>query len=180
MNENSTKMWDIKKLYNQNTFPDDDNSLGYAIDVYQESINKTFKEYLVNFEFLTRVLENYGFIKITTEEAEQLGFPQSVGSFGDLFDNMEERIESERINKNDIGKALNMSVNEKTISFLNNYFIYKKVRNTDAKQLTNQILNVTRHEEGQSKSDSDELRKNIQQPKKRQVKKYKKKLKLPK
>ena len=35
-------------------------SLGYAIGVYQESINKTFKEYLVNFNYFVRMMENYG------------------------------------------------------------------------------------------------------------------------
>ena len=88
MNDNDTKMWDIKKLYNQTTFPDDETSLGYPIDVYQESINKTFKEYLVNFDFLTRVLENYGFVPITIEEANSIGFPKAIGSFEELFDVM--------------------------------------------------------------------------------------------
>ena len=41
----------FKKLYDNKTFPNDSMSLGYKIDVYQESINKTFSEYLVNFDF---------------------------------------------------------------------------------------------------------------------------------
>ena len=34
--------------------------------------------------------------------------------------------------KHDYGRAMRMSANERTISFLNNYFIYKKVRSVDA------------------------------------------------
>ena len=50
-------------------------SLGYAIDVFQESIGKTFREYLVNFEYLDRVMTNYGFARLTADEAKDLGPP---------------------------------------------------------------------------------------------------------
>ena len=55
------KIWEIKKQYSQTTFENNASSLGYKIDVYQESINKVFSEYLVNYDYLTRLLENYGF-----------------------------------------------------------------------------------------------------------------------
>jgi len=55
--------------------------LGYAIDIYQETINKTFREYLVNFNYLNRILENYGFVKLTSDELKELGLNNSVGSF---------------------------------------------------------------------------------------------------
>ena len=51
MSKENTKMWDVKKLYASNEFNDDESSLGYKIDVYQESINKTFSEYRVNLTF---------------------------------------------------------------------------------------------------------------------------------
>tara|TARA_B100000902_G_scaffold398684_1_gene466395 strand:+ start:281 stop:3685 length:3405 start_codon:yes stop_codon:yes gene_type:complete len=180
LNENETKMWDIKKLYSQNEFPNDENSLGYPVDVYQESINKTFREYLVNFEFFTRVLENYGFVPITTQEANSMGFPQAIGSFEDLFDNMMDDIHNNKLKKFNVGKAYNLTSNEKIISFLNNYFIYKKVRNPNAKEITDNILNITEQEAELSKNQNDELQKTQDKPKTRQVKKYKKKLKLPK
>ena len=56
-----TKIYEITKQYNDTGFPEDETSLGYSIDVYQESINKVFREYLVNFKYLQRILENYGF-----------------------------------------------------------------------------------------------------------------------
>ena len=58
MSKENTKMWDIKKLYDNEEFLDDESSLGYKIDVYQESINKTFSEYLVNFDYLTQHLKH--------------------------------------------------------------------------------------------------------------------------
>ena len=112
----------------------------------KESINKTFREYLVNFEFFTRVLENYGFVPITTQEANAMGFPQAIGSFEDLFDNMMDDIHNNKLKKFNIGKAANLSANEKIISFLNNYFIYKKVRNPNAKEITDNILNIPEQE----------------------------------
>ena len=92
-------MWDIKKLYTSNEFNDDETSLGYKIDVYQESINKTFSEYLVNFDFLAQSLETYGFVPAPVNEVKQMGFTKSVGSFRDLSINMQEEIERKQINK---------------------------------------------------------------------------------
>jgi len=180
MNENDTKMWDMKKLYNKSTFPDDESSLGYPIDIYQESINTTNTEYLVNFDFFTRILENYGFVPLSDNEAQRIGFSKSIGTFDSLFDIMKEDIESGKIDKTDVGKAINMSVNEKTISFLNNYYIFKKVRNPNAKEITDRILNITAEQTKLDEDETSELQKTIKPKKKREVKKYKKKLKLPK
>ena len=73
-----------------------------------------------------------------------------------------------------------MSVNEKTISFLNNYYIFKKVRNPNAKEITDRILNITAEQTKLDEDETTELQKTIKPKKKREVKKYKKKLKLPK
>lgn len=182
MNSNNTKMWSVTKLYNNTTFADDESSLGYPVNVYQESINKTFKEYLVNFNFLTRELENFGFVPITDAEANNLGFPKGIGSFESLYDIMEQNIHNNRIKKKNIGKAANMTIKEKKISFLNNYFIYKKIRNPNAKEITNTKLNISSHQEDLDGNESKSLGDTRTQPriKKRIVKKYKKKLTLPK
>ena len=90
---------DVKKQYSSEVFQDDESSLGYQIDVYQESINKTFSEYLVNFEFLEKELEHYGFVKVNKFEAKKMGFRKAVGSFKDLFDMMEEDIHLRKIHK---------------------------------------------------------------------------------
>jgi len=76
-------------MYDQTGFPDDELSVGYAINVFQESINKVFREYLVNFNYLVQLMEDYGFILITKEEANQMHLPDSTGMFNDLFTMME-------------------------------------------------------------------------------------------
>ena len=72
VNTEGVKMWEIRKRYNNGEFNNDISCLGYRIDVYQESINKTFAEYLVNYEYLMRVLENYGFTLLNRDEARNI------------------------------------------------------------------------------------------------------------
>ena len=69
--KNDVKIWEVTKKYSFDEYNDED-CFGYGIDVYQESINKTFREYLVNFDYLTRVLENYGFVLLTKDELKTI------------------------------------------------------------------------------------------------------------
>ena len=137
------KMWEITKRYDRASFPATVASLGYAIDVFQESIGKTFREYLVNFEYLDRVMTNYGFARLTADEAKDLGLPASRGSFRELFGDLQEEVKRRPSSKNEYGAALNLSDAEKTISFLNNYFVYKKTHDVDARAVANSQQGVT-------------------------------------
>jgi hypothetical protein len=130
--EDGIKIWEVKKQYSSETFEDDITCLGYKIDVFQESINKTFSEYLVNYDYLNRVMEDYGFKLITREEARAIGVPEGSGLFSELFMNMEEEVKRVRAKEKDYGTALKMNSFEKKISFLNRYFVYKKIRNVNA------------------------------------------------
>ena len=127
--KNDKKIWEVTKKYSNEFYEDDESCIGYAIDVYQETINKTFREYLVNFKYLTRLLENYGFVLLSKEEIKTLDLPGSIGYFDELFAYMELEFKKDKRLRNKIGNALNMSKEEKQISFLNKYFIFKKVRN---------------------------------------------------
>jgi hypothetical protein len=118
-------------MYNKTGFPDDEQSLGYNISIYQESINKTFVEYLVNFDYFIREMENYGFVIVPTEDATHINLPSGTGMFSDLFKQMEDEIEKNPNMKNDVGQALHMTPEEKRISFMNRYFVFKKVRNVN-------------------------------------------------
>jgi len=139
--EDGNKLLEITKRYNELDFPEDSSSLGYKIDVLQESINKTFPEFLVNFKYLTRMLENYGFVPLSKEEAIQLNLPASGGSFSELFQKMKDEIKRTPRNESLYKEAMNMTAGERKISFLNRYFIYKKVRNVDADKLAANLLN---------------------------------------
>ena len=140
------KIWQITKLYDSASFEDDETCLNYAIDVYQDSINKSFTEYLVNYTYFTRVMSNYGFEPLTRDEAKRLGFQEGIGSFEQLYNSMQEELRRNKNAKNEYGMAQHMTVNEKQISFYNNYFLFKKVRNVDSKTVFNALTNKTQYE----------------------------------
>lgn len=125
---NGKKIWEVTKLYENSDFKDDSSSIGYTIDVYQESINKSFPEYLVNYDYFTNLLEKHGFKLLTSTELKEHNLPSSLDSFESLFNKLEEETKNGIKKKSEIGSSLDMNPLEKQISFLNNYFIYKKVR----------------------------------------------------
>ncbi len=179
--KNENKMWEIKKMYDKDNFPNDENSLGYAIDVWQESINKYFTEYLVNFEYFKHLMKIYGFDMLTKEQSNELGFEKSIGPFKDLFNMMNDDIENNIIKKNDVGTAFKMTENEKSVSFLNNYFIFQKKRDVDAKNIFNMHVQADLHKKFQEEQEQEEKEPSPAViPIKRKVKKLKHKMKLPK
>jgi hypothetical protein len=145
--EKKNKLLEINKQYDKDTFSDDISCLGYTINIFQESINKTFKEYLVNFTYFTSILENYGFVQLTSEEANKIGFSSSVGSFSDMFDLMNTEIKKDSRKKNDYGIAYKMTSQQKQISFLNKYFIFKKIRNVDINDIKTNLTKIDKYEE---------------------------------
>jgi hypothetical protein len=138
--KNEHKVYEVTKLYDQTGFPAEEMSLGYPINVYQESINKVFREYLVNFEYFTRIMEDYGFILITKEEAVSMNLPDGTGLFSELFNQMQLEMKHNRTRNQEYGTALYMSAEERRISFMNRYFVFKKVRSVDAKKMSDIIL----------------------------------------
>ena len=141
-----TKIWAMTKGYSQATMEDNVSCLGYPIDVFQETIGKSFREYLVNFDYLTRIMENYGFVLPSADEVSALHLPKASGSFSELFNKMENTAKTTKL-RLEVGQALQMSPEEKQISFYNRYFVFKKVRNVDAEQLTLAALDETKLEE---------------------------------
>jgi hypothetical protein len=114
----------VQKKYSQTGFVGDETSVGYAINVYQESINKYATEFLVNFNYLVRLMENYGFNLLTNEEAKHYGFPSGSGLFSELYAQMKME-----------GNPIEMTEKEKEISFLNRYFIFRKTHDVNAEKI---------------------------------------------
>jgi hypothetical protein len=114
--------------------------------VYQDSINQLITEYLVNFDYLDSVLDNYGFKLIDREEAMSLGLPEGSGLFSELFMNMMEEIKKNKNKSKDYGEAINMSEYEKKISFLNRYFVYKKIAHVNAEKVSIELMEETMSE----------------------------------
>jgi hypothetical protein len=133
---NGTRVWQVTKAYTATEFPDDETCVGYAIDVYQESINKTFREYLVNFNYLKRLMANFGFEVVPRDDAlKDLGLPDGTGMFEQLHAQMMARIKQTPALAADLGDAPDMRDYERRISFYNRYFVFKKVRSIDNAEL---------------------------------------------
>jgi len=112
--QNRKKIWSIKKKYNQTEFNNDDSSLGLMVSVFQETINKDFDEYLVNFNYFIECMNQYGFEPEKKMPGTDL---PGIANFKVIYDYMSK------------GTKINMSEEEKEISFLNKYFVFKKTRN---------------------------------------------------
>lgn len=138
--KNEKLIFQLIKQYDFKTFDDNESCLGYAIDVFQDSINNTITEYLVNFEYLKIVMEHFGFVLIDELEAQTMQLNSGITNFGDAFKTMEAFMKINPSEKKYIGNALKLSKEEMFISFLNNYFIFKKVRNIETVEREEAII----------------------------------------
>lgn len=134
------KVWEIIREYDSDIFEDEESSLGYKISVFQESIGQQLTEYLVNYDYLTRIMEDYGFVLLTREEAKQIGIPNGTGMFSELFNKLSQEIIRDPSKGLEYGDAPLMKDYEQQISFLNRYFIYKKIRTVNAEKIANNFL----------------------------------------
>jgi hypothetical protein len=137
---NQKKILEITQKYSQTAFTDTEPCLGYEIDVWQESINQTFSEYLVNFQYLKKIMNNYGFELVTADVAQQMGLPNATGLFKDLFDSMC-KLNKRKTNTKDYGTAIVMTEEEKKISFMNRFFVFQKKRNILDANLVQKMMN---------------------------------------
>lgn len=143
--KDNKKIFEITRMYNETAFPDTEESIGYAIDIFQESINNTIREYLVNANYFISLMEEYGFILCPNDDLIKMKWPSldsdggtgtGTGLFGDLFTEMKKM---DKINptliKSEYRTAIFLSPEEKIISFLNRYYIFKKVRDVSITEL---------------------------------------------
>jgi len=129
--KNGNQICKILRNYDKGEFDDDETSLGYRIDVFQESINQSIPEYLVNFNYLKRIMTSYGFRPATPAET-RMNLRDGIIEFKTLFGDMKSEIYNGR---NDYRNAGDMDINEQKISFLNNCFIFKKFKHFDTPSL---------------------------------------------
>lgn len=142
MYEGNKLICEIVKQYNNEDFDDNESCLGKQILVYQDSINQYLPEYLVNFRFLVKMMEIYGFNLLTRQELRQLNVPfASTGMFVDLFRLMERDPLPEYAN------GLRMTESEKDVSFLNRYFIFKKTNDINAETVANSFIRPVNEDE---------------------------------
>jgi hypothetical protein len=125
--DEKTILFKIIKQYDETGFPDDENSLGYKISVFQDSIGKAMDEYLVNFEYFKRVMGNYGFALVDPTIQKNIRLKSGSGYFQDFYNEIIGELKKNSQNIDYKKVRDNMSNNEKFISFMNRYFVFKKV-----------------------------------------------------
>lgn len=136
-------IWKIIKNYKNTTFENDDNSLGLSIKVLIYSIGQIIEEYLVNFDYFLQRLAEKGIVPCSELDMTSMNLPTingkktSVGSFEDVFEFLKSipKTSNEYHLAQDI--LVNMTVNEKKLSFFSNYFILRKLSEND--ELRNNI-----------------------------------------
>jgi hypothetical protein len=171
----SYKVFEITKQYEETGFPETELSLGYPIDVFQESINKSFREYLVNVDYLVRVMEDYGFTVVSRKDAEKMGLPNGIASFETLYNDMIHEIDRRREAEDEYGTAIRMTEDEKIISFLNVFFVFQKTRTVNTAKITEMFDLEDERLEQDMQEDSDEEEKDVMDSVARRTKKYLKK-----
>jgi hypothetical protein len=137
---NEKKVWSITKDYDAVSYEDNITSLGYKISVYQESINQTIPEFLVNFDFLVETMSNYGFRLLPRDDAKKIGLPEGSGLFIEMYNKMMDEIKKFPKTEKEYGMAPSMMDYEKRISFLNRFFVFQKIATRNVEKLTKSIL----------------------------------------
>ena len=131
-NHDNAVLCQITKQYSSNVFGNDMTSIGMPVDIKQDSINN-IREYLVNFKLFIQLMSIYGF-----ELAEQTDLNRysklnhTSGMFKEMYDIFEQN------------RGLPMSPAEKKISFLNRYFIFKKVRESPGASILSKTSNTSK------------------------------------
>ena len=136
--KNGRIMWKIIRNYASTEFENNDECLGKSIKVYISSINQVIEEYLVNFDYLKLKMAEKGLLPVTGGELTKLNLgnknKESIDSFKEIFN------QSSNKDINKITSSLNMSEEEKELSFMFKYFIFKK--NTSVEETQQQIVDL--------------------------------------
>ena len=111
--DGDTDIWSITKRYGTAPFSATKNGLGMAIDVDFISIGETFTEFLVSWPYLQERLAEIGLELLSTEEQASIGLTASSQMFADALESA--------------GRRYNMVDALKKYSFLNRWYIFKRI-----------------------------------------------------
>lgn len=116
--EKGSLIWTIRKEYDKDELTNDEESLGQKINVHFISIGKPHDEYLMNFTYFKKCMNENGFSLLNPEELKEIGLVNSTGLFSESYKMGGKS--TERFQMSDIVKQF---------SFFNRWFIFKKKEN---------------------------------------------------
>jgi SAM-dependent methyltransferase len=122
--------WKITKEYEDYTRSNPMESIGKCINVFVRSIGRAFDEYLVDFDLMTMQLAQIGLHPLSESECVQVGLKASSGTFKELHEDLVNYV-NDRKNKAPtralLNAAKNMDVHQCEFSFLNRWFVFKRL-----------------------------------------------------
>ncbi len=152
-----TPIWSITKDYDKEELLPDDDSIGLAIDVEFISIGTTHKEYLVPFELLKKKLKAIGFELLDKTDIADFGLSASTNTFDISFE-MSQKTKK----KYTIPDAV------KEFSFLNRWFIFKRIGEigvSDIPKITLPESTIAEGEEGEEERKINEEEEEVEEGK---------------
>jgi hypothetical protein len=116
-------MWKIEKKYGNSKFSMTEKraNFGKKIDVFIKTIGQVHTEFLVNFAYLDKIMQEYGFSLVMRKPFEDF--------YKELMENEKLLDLDTRELEMDKNVAKSMSEEEKRFSFLSSGFMYKKEKN---------------------------------------------------
>jgi hypothetical protein len=120
--DGDTDIWTVTKRYGSATLAANSSGLGLAVDVDFISIGETYTEYLVSWDYLKERAAEIGLELLTPEDQALLGLTSSSQMFREALETA--------------GKRYDMSEALKRYSFLNRWYIFKRVENKQPAPLT--------------------------------------------
>ena len=100
-----------------------------------DAISKAIGKHLLQLRVVKKCFQ-----LVSRDEAIEMGLPEGSGLFSDLYTSLSNDAAKNKSIDNEYKNALNMNSNEKKISFLNRFVVYKKIRIVNAAKV---ILEVT-------------------------------------
>ncbi len=145
--EGDVPIWTITKNYNKEELISDESSIGLAIEVEFISIGTPHKEYLISFPYFEKKMKEIGFELLDSEESNKLGLRNSTNTFD---------VSYEMATKS--GRKFVMPESVKQFSFLNRWFIFKRVEEKDNVDISeiNKELNKVSSESAEKREERGE------------------------
>jgi len=143
--ESGETMWKIDKKYTKTklAFSAKKPDLGKKIDVFVKTIGVMHSEYLVNFNYVDTIMNEYGFTKVMVKPFED--FYNELIKEENILDMPEKDFQR------NVQAAKDMSEDQKRFSFLSTGFIYKKERNCADSLFKKLVLLMEKKEKVSSK-----------------------------
>ena len=136
--EKESIIWNIRKEYDSDEFPNSDESLGMKVNIDFISIGKPHDEYLVSFPYFVKRMNENGCELLNESELKEIGLKNSTNLFSESYEMSKQN-----------GRIYSMSDSVKKFSFLNRWFIFRKKREISVEDVNEEYIPLVNKEKPQ-------------------------------